>query len=108
MPKSAFSANSQAKIVAGDILAHLVGKAESPARYNNTCWSLLAPDDGVKQGADYFPTAGKLAADGGFISAPGESAELRRQTYLESVDWYERITTDMFARVQRGAEANKG
>jgi sulfide dehydrogenase [flavocytochrome c] flavoprotein chain len=107
MPKSAFAANSQAKVVASDILAHLVGKAQTPARYSNTCWSLLAPDDGVKLGADYVPNAGKLAAEGGFISAPGESAELRRQTYLESVDWYERITADMFARIQRGAEAKK-
>ncbi|HEU0058362.1 MAG TPA: NAD(P)/FAD-dependent oxidoreductase [Hyphomicrobiaceae bacterium] len=107
MPKSAYSANSQAKVVAGDILAHLVGKGEGPSHYSNTCWSLLAPEDGVKLGADYVPKGGKLVAEGAFSSAPGESAELRRQTYLESVDWYERITTDMFARVQRGAEANK-
>jgi sulfide dehydrogenase [flavocytochrome c] flavoprotein chain len=108
MPKSAFAANSQAKVVAHDILVHLVGKAPAPARYRNICWSLLAPENGVKLGADYYPNAGKLEATGAFMSEPGESAEVRRQTYVESVDWYERITADMFARVLRGAEVKKG
>jgi sulfide dehydrogenase [flavocytochrome c] flavoprotein chain len=108
MPKSAFSANSQAKVVANDLLAHLVGKEQLPARYRNVCWSLLAPEDGVKLGANYAPKDGKLEASGGFISEPGEAADVRRQTYLESLDWYEGITGDMFARVQHGAEANKG
>ena len=89
MPKSAFSANSQAKVVAGDILAALVGKEEFPARYRNTCWSLLAPDDDVKLGANYAPKDGKLEASGRFVSAPGEAADVRRQNYLESVDWYD-------------------
>ena len=108
MPKSAFAANSQAKVVAQDILVHLAGKAAAPVGYRDTCWSLLAPEDGVKLGADYQPSAGKLAPRGEFGSAAGESAEARKQTYLESVDWYERITQDMFARIQRGAEAHKG
>jgi len=108
MPKSAFAANSQAKVVAQDILVHLAGKAAAPVSYRDTCWSLLAPEDGVKLGADYQPSAGKLEPRGEFGSAAGESAEARKQTYLESVDWYERITQDMFARIQRGAEAHKG
>jgi sulfide dehydrogenase [flavocytochrome c] flavoprotein chain len=108
MPKSAFAANSQAKVVAQDILVHLAGKAAAPVSYRDTCWSLLAPEDGVKLGADYQPSAGKLEPRGEFGSAAGESAEARKQTYLESVDWYERITQDMFARIQRGAEAPKG
>jgi NADPH-dependent 2,4-dienoyl-CoA reductase/sulfur reductase-like enzyme len=108
MPKSAFAANSQAKVVAQDILVHLAGKAAVPVSYRDTCWSLLAPEDGVKLGADYQPSAGKLEPRGEFGSAAGESAEARKQTYLESVDWYERITQDMFARIQRGAEAHKG
>src|SRR5204862_5730601 len=53
MPKSAFSANSQAKAVAADILADLAKKERFPARYRNTCWSLLALDDSVKIGANY-------------------------------------------------------
>src|SRR5690606_37017717 len=51
MPKSAFSANSQAKVVAADILAQLAGQDKFPPRFRNTCWSLVAPDDCVKIGA---------------------------------------------------------
>jgi NADPH-dependent 2,4-dienoyl-CoA reductase/sulfur reductase-like enzyme len=108
MPKSAFSANSQAKVVAADILVQLAGRKQTPPHYRNTCWSLLAPEEAVKFGADYAPRDGKLVPSDPFTSAPGEVAEVRRQTYAESVDWYERITADMFARVQRGADAHKG
>jgi len=107
MPKSAFAANSQAKVVAGDILAHLAGTEAAAASYRNITWSVLAPEDAVKLGANYAPKDGKLQATGAFMSEPGEAADLRRQTYLESLDWYEGITGDMFARVQRGADANK-
>ena len=48
MPKSAFSANSQAKVAAMTIRADLTRSRAFPARYANTCWSLIAPDDGVK------------------------------------------------------------
>ena len=98
MPKSAFSANSQAKVVAADILAELAKKERFPARYRNTCWSLLAPDDSVKIGANYAPKDGKLDASGGFVSQQGEAADVRKQNYQESVAWYAAITADMFAR----------
>jgi NADPH-dependent 2,4-dienoyl-CoA reductase/sulfur reductase-like enzyme len=98
MPKSAFSANSQAKVVAADILAELAKKERFPARYRNTCWSLLAPDDSVKIGANYAPKDGKLDSSDGFVSQRGEPADVRKQNAQESVGWYAAITTDMFAR----------
>jgi NADPH-dependent 2,4-dienoyl-CoA reductase/sulfur reductase-like enzyme len=99
MPKSAFSANSQAKVVAADILAALANKERFEARFRNTCWSLLAPDDNVKVGASYTPKDGKLEPSGSFVSQPGEPADIRRQNYQESVAWYDSITTEMFAKV---------
>jgi sulfide dehydrogenase [flavocytochrome c] flavoprotein subunit len=98
MPKSAFSANSQAKVVAGDILAELAKKEKFPARYRNTCWSLLAPDDCVKIGANYAPAGGKLEASEAFVSEPGEPVDVRRQNYQESLAWYAAVTADMFAK----------
>ena len=80
MPKSAFSANSQAKVVAADILAELAKKEKFPARYRNTCWSLLAPDDGVKIGANYAPKDGKLDPSGGVRVAAGRG---RRRAQAE-------------------------
>jgi len=103
MPKSAFSANSQAKVVAADILAALAKKEKFPARYRNTCWSLLAPDDDVKIGANYAPKDGKLEASGGFVSQPGEAPDVRKQNYQESIGWYASITADMFATAQPAA-----
>ena len=43
MPKSAFSANSQAKVAAMMIRGELTGARTFPARYANTCWSLIEP-----------------------------------------------------------------
>lgn len=100
MPKSAFSANSQGKVVAADILADLAGAEHYPARYRNTCWSLLAADDSIKIGASYEPADqdGKafLEAHGGFVSKRSESAKVRKQNYLESVAWYNAIIRDAF------------
>jgi sulfide dehydrogenase [flavocytochrome c] flavoprotein chain len=97
MPKSAFAANSQAKVVAGEILAELAHKQPQPPHYSNTCWSLLAPDDDVKIGANYAAEDDRLVASGAFASHGGEPAELRKQNYLESLAWYGAITGEMFA-----------
>jgi NADPH-dependent 2,4-dienoyl-CoA reductase/sulfur reductase-like enzyme len=107
MPKSAFSANSQAKAVADDIVAELAKKERFPARYRNTCWSLLAPDDSVKIGANYAAKDGKLDPSEGFVSKPGESTDERKQNYQESVGWYAGITADMFAKGRAPAAAKK-
>lgn len=96
MPKSGFSANSQAKVAAMSIRGELTGSKVFPAKYSNTCWSLLAPDDGVKVGASYEPTAEKIASVESFVSATGEDAGLRKATYEESLGWYAGITTDIF------------
>lgn len=98
MPKSGFSANSQAKVAANVIRGELTGSRVFPARYSNTCWSLIATDDGVKVGAAYEPTDEKIATVEGssFINQPGESAELRRETYEESIGWYNGIVADIW------------
>ena len=95
MPKSGFSANSQAKVCANAIRGALTGSRVFPAKFSNTCWSLIAPNDGVKVGATYEATDEKIAKVDGFISATGESAELRKATYEESEGWYTGITSDM-------------
>lgn len=96
MPKSGFSANSQAKVAALHIRADLTQSQTFPALYSNTCWSLIDADDGIKVGARYEPQDGKITSIEGFVSQPGEDAELRRSTYEESIGWYEGIVADMF------------
>ncbi|MBV0912779.1 NAD(P)/FAD-dependent oxidoreductase [Anianabacter salinae] len=96
MPKSGFSANSQAKVAAMSIRGALTGSQVFPAKYSNTCWSLIAENDGVKVGASYEPTEEKIASTGSFVSQTGEDAALREATYQESEGWYSGITADMF------------
>ena len=96
MPKSGFSANSQAKVCANAVRGALTGSTVFPARFANTCWSLIDTNDGVKVGATYEATEEKIAKVDGFISETGESAEVREATYEESVGWYDGITADMF------------
>ncbi len=95
MPKSGFSANSQAKVCAMAVRGALTGSKVFPAKFSNTCWSLIATDDGVKVGATYEATPEKIAKVDGFISQTGESADLRKATYMESEGWYTGITSDM-------------
>jgi NADPH-dependent 2,4-dienoyl-CoA reductase/sulfur reductase-like enzyme len=96
MPKSGFAANSQAKVCAMAVRGALTGSKVFPAKFTNTCWSLIAADDGVKVGATYEATAEKIAKVDGFISQTGEDAATRKATYEESVGWYAGITADMF------------
>jgi NADPH-dependent 2,4-dienoyl-CoA reductase/sulfur reductase-like enzyme len=97
MPKSGFSANSQAKVAANVIRHELTDSRLFPARYANTCWSLIAPEDGVKVGASYEPTEEKIATVDSFISQTEESDELRAETFRESIGWYNGIVADMFS-----------
>lgn len=96
MPKSGFSANSQAKVAAMAIRGELLGSRVFPAKYSNTCWSLIDTDNGVKVGASYEATDEKIAKVDGFVSQTGEDADLRKRTYEESLGWYAGITADMF------------
>jgi NADPH-dependent 2,4-dienoyl-CoA reductase/sulfur reductase-like enzyme len=97
MPKSAFSANSQAKVAAMVARGELTGAQTFPARFANTCWSLIDTNDTVKVGGRYEPKDGKIAAVETFISKTGESADLRKQTQEENIGWYSGITADMFS-----------
>jgi NADPH-dependent 2,4-dienoyl-CoA reductase/sulfur reductase-like enzyme len=96
MPKSGFSANSQAKVCAQALLAELADKQAFKPRFRNTCWSLITTDDSVKVGASYEATEEKIAKIEGFISQADESDEVRAQTAAEARGWYDAITTDIF------------
>lgn len=96
MPKSAFSANSQAKVAVNSIRGELTGSPVYPARYSNTCWSLISPDNSVKVGASYKAGTEQIDPVSKFISQTGEDAATRKSNYQEAVGWYEGITVDMF------------
>ncbi|KQI67412.1 flavocytochrome C [Loktanella sp. 3ANDIMAR09] len=98
MPKSGFAANSQAKVCANAVRGALTGSTVFPARFSNTCWSLIDTDDGVKVGATYEAGETEIVALDTFVSQTNETAEVREETYDESVGWYQAITEDMFGQ----------
>ena len=106
MPKSAFSAHSQGLGVAAHLAAEIEARPSAPGRYRNTCWSIVAPNDAIKIGADYAPgplPGGKpgLVPANAFVSKPGESAAERKATYDEAFAWYPTLTGQIFKTTSR-------
>lgn len=96
MPKSAFSANSQAKVAVNAIRAELTDYSLPPARYNNTCWSLISPNNSVKVGATYQAGTQSIEVVSNFISQTGEDSATRKVNFEDSVGWYSDIAMDIF------------
>ena len=96
MPKSGFSANSQAKVCAMAVRAALTGSKAFKPRFRNTCWSLVATEHGIKVGANYEATEEKIAKTEGFISQPEEDDATRAATAEEANGWYAGMTADIF------------
>jgi sulfide dehydrogenase [flavocytochrome c] flavoprotein subunit len=98
MPKSAFSANAQAKACAAAVTALLAGQAPAEPRLINTCYSLVAPDYGITVAGVYKPKDGLLAdiEGAGGVSpadAPRENRALEAQ-FAEG--WFKTITGEVF------------
>jgi sulfide dehydrogenase [flavocytochrome c] flavoprotein chain len=96
MPKSAFSANSQAKACAFAIAASLTGSEHFPSHLFNSCYTFLAPHDAFSNAINFQPVAGKLKAVNTFLSKLDESAEIRRQAAHEAVGWYGAFIRDTY------------
>jgi len=107
MPKSAYSAMSQAGVVAADIIADLSGKPRPPGQFRNTCWSMVAPDNSAKVGGDYVPGvldgAPYLEEREPFVSKPDDSDALRREVNRESREWYQSAVEELFGEGSRAA-----
>lgn len=96
MPKSAFSANSQAKLVALSIVAQLAGRPAPQPRLVNTCYSLLAPDYGISVGGFYGVVSDRLSTLNDGASPLAASRETRASEAAYAQDWYAHITRDTF------------
>ena len=98
MPKSAFSANAQAKVCAAAVAALLRGEQPASPKLINTCYSLVAPDYGISIAGVYHPSNGLLAdveGAGGVspLDAPRSFRSLEA-TYAQA--WFQTITTEVF------------
>jgi hypothetical protein len=96
MPKSAFSANSQAKACAFALASVLTGSSRSTPHLFNTCYTFLAPDDAWSNAISYKPLAGTIRTAHASISKVDESSEMRRRAAREAEGWYDAFTRDVF------------
>ena len=99
MPKSGFSANSQAKVCARAIVALMREEAPPEPIYVNTCYSLLAADYGISVAAVYrLDGGGEIASvpGAGGVSPADAPLEFRRAEADYARGWYASITADMY------------
>jgi NADPH-dependent 2,4-dienoyl-CoA reductase/sulfur reductase-like enzyme len=98
MPKSAFSANAQAKVCAAAIATLMEGGEPSPPKLINTCYSLAAPDYGVSVAGVYRHQNGVLAdVEGAGGTSPVDAPRSQRaQEALYAEAWFRTITAEVF------------
>jgi sulfide dehydrogenase [flavocytochrome c] flavoprotein subunit len=98
MPKSAFSANAQAKVCAAAIIELLAGREPPQPKLINTCYSLVAPDYGISVAGVYHPTKGVLAdVEGAGGTSPLDApASVRALEAGYAEDWFRTITAETF------------
>jgi len=97
MPKSGFSANSQAKVMALQIVRTLRGKVPmSSPKFANTCYSLITPDHAISVTASYTGTSKLINKDSGGLSPMGATDAQNKDLSIVARNWYKGITTDMF------------
>jgi len=98
MPKSGFSANSQAKACAAAIAALLRDAPPPEPALMNTCYSLIAPDYGISIGGVYQVEDGEIVAikGAGGLSPPDADHAFRAREAEYAKSWYANITSDMF------------
>ena len=99
MPKSGFSANSQAKIAALQIV-RLLAKMPivNPPKLANTCYSLLSPTYGISVAAVYEAHEDKIikVKGSGGLSPMAASESYRMQEAEYAVGWYKNQMADVF------------
>ncbi len=98
MPKSAFSANAQAKVCADAVIDLLAGRTPAAPTLINTCYSLVAPGYGISVAGVYHPDKGVLAdVEGAGGTSPVDAPDtVRQQEAAYAEDWYRTITSAVF------------
>jgi sulfide dehydrogenase [flavocytochrome c] flavoprotein subunit len=98
MPKSAFSANAQAKVCAEAIVKLLAGDKPGEPKLINTCYSIVAPNYGITIAGVYRPVNGILTEveGSGGVSPLDAPSSIRAQEALFAAGWFNTITNEVF------------
>jgi sulfide dehydrogenase [flavocytochrome c] flavoprotein subunit len=98
LPKSGYAANSEAKVVAAAVVDLVNGREPGTPSWVNTCYSIVAPDDGISVAMVYNLVDGKVAkvaGSGGLTPMDSSPADRAREVqYAHS--WFNNITSDIF------------
>jgi sulfide dehydrogenase [flavocytochrome c] flavoprotein subunit len=99
MPKSAFTANAQAKVCAAAVVKLVAGGKPDDPRLINTCYSLVAPDYGISVAGVYRPADGQLkdVEGSGGVSPINAPASTRAAEATFANGWFSTITQEVFA-----------
>jgi sulfide dehydrogenase [flavocytochrome c] flavoprotein subunit len=98
MPKSAFTANAQAKVCAAAVAKLVAGGKPDDPRLINTCYSLVAPDYGISVAGVYRPADGQLkdVEGSGGVSPINAPASTRAAEATFAHGWFSTITQEVF------------
>jgi NADH dehydrogenase FAD-containing subunit len=98
MPKSAFTANAQAKVCAAAIVKMLANQEPTTPKLINTCYSLVAPDYGISVAGVYRPvnnTLTEVEGSGG-VSPADAPKDFRASEALYAEAWFRTITREVW------------
>ena len=98
MPKSAYAANSEAKVCAAAVVALLNDEDPGAPSYVNTCYSLVAPEYGISVASVHRLADDKSSIEkiSGGLSDVNASEETLRREAQYAYSWYDNIVADMF------------
>ena len=98
MPKSAFTANAQAKVCAAAVAKLVAGGKPDDPKLINTCYSLVAPDYGISVAGVYRPADGQLkdVEGSGGVSPINAPASTRAAEATFANGWFSTITQEVF------------
>ena len=98
LPKSGYAANSEAKVVAAAVVDLVNGREPGTPSWVNTCYSIVAPQDGISVAMVYNLVDGKVAkvAGSGGLTPMDSSPEDRAREVQYAYSWFNNITSDIF------------
>lgn len=98
LPKSGYAANSEAKACAAAVVALLGNDKVTDPTFVNTCYSVIAPSNGISVAMVYAYKDGKIikVKGSGGLTAAEFSPKLRAREVKYGHTWFNNITNDAF------------
>lgn len=100
LPKSGYAAASEAKVCAAAVVALLNAQDTPHPSFVNTCYSIIAPGDGISVAMVYGFKDGKIfkVKGSGGLSPSGDkrNADMRERAEHYAYSWFDNITSEAF------------